>query len=805
MKNFFIVFSFATGLRRMFPVFVIVLLSATNSFSQGVRLKENFDFDWKFALNRDDKTNNPKIDFDDSSWRNQNVPHDWSVEQNFSSSVNTAGAYLPGGIGWYRKTFIIPANYSGKKVSILFDGVFHQSDVYINGIHLGFHPYGYTSFEYDLTDYLNYGSSNVIAVRVDRQGNDNNPRWYGGSGIYRHVWLQLVNPVHIKTYGTYITTPTVTDANASVKIVSTLVNTASTSKTVTISQRILDGGGNQVATDEKTGVVLAANTPLEVAQTLSVINPERWDIDNPSMYTMETVVKEGITILDEYATPFGIRTIELHKDNGFFLNGRYLKLKGICWHQDASGFAGTAVPVRFDERRLEIMKEYGCNAIRVGHHPLSPEFMDLCDKMGFLVIDEIFDKWKSGYYEQYFDAWWQKDLDNMVLRDRNHPCVMLWSIGNELQEAFDGGQTGVNRAKMLQARVYELDATRKVMMTVQNGHQTHFASATDVIGYNYLEARMVSEKQGNYKDRICLVSEELPYFRGEEGNIRSYTTDNPWNIIAEHDFILGGFIWPGIDYLGESGWPSKGWPNGLFDVCMFEKPRAAYHRAMWNPEPMVRITVRDDALDLDHGRDIWQWPRLGNHWNFPQYKNEVMEIQTVTNCDKVALYFNDQFIEMKNTADFPNNTIIWYFPYQAGKLEAKAYNGTSQNPDATYSIETSGNTTKAEVKVDRETIKADGYDIAHITIQLQDGDGKPVQTDDRNITVTVTGNGTFLGIDNGDLRRGGNGDNFKKTTLNTYFGKAMTVVQSTRTAGTITVKIDVANVGSYTKTITTAN
>ncbi|MDD2256682.1 MAG: beta galactosidase jelly roll domain-containing protein, partial [Bacteroidales bacterium] len=226
MKNIFVLFSFTTGFRRIFPVCCIVLLFATNSYAgESVRVKENFDFDWKFALNRDDKTNNPKIDFDDSSWRNQNVPHDWSVEQNFSSSVNTAGAYLPGGIGWYRKTFTIPANYSGKKVSILFDGVFHQSDVYINGIHLGFHPYGYTSFEYDLTDYLNYGSSNVIAVRVDRQGNDNNPRWYGGSGIYRHVWLQVVNPVHIKTYGTYITTPTVTDANASVKIVSTLVNT----------------------------------------------------------------------------------------------------------------------------------------------------------------------------------------------------------------------------------------------------------------------------------------------------------------------------------------------------------------------------------------------------------------------------------------------------------------------------------------------------------------------------------------------------------------------------------------------------
>jgi beta-galactosidase len=460
----------------------------------------------------------------------------------------------------------------------------------------------------------------------------------------------------------------------------------------------------------------------------------------------------------------------------------------MCLHDDA-GVLGVAIPDRANERKLEILKEYGCNAIRCAHNQFSPEFLDMCDRMGFVVIDEAFDKWKSGYYEKYFDEWWEADLKDMLLRDRNHPCVALWSIGNELQEAWNNNDEGVKRAAMLQDFVHKIEPARPVTLAVQNNHNEKFAGVTDVIGYNYLEARMLSDKK-KFPERICLVSEELPYYRGEEGNIRSYTPLNAWQIVEENDFILGGFIWSGVDYLGESGGLSKGWPNGLFDICMFEKPRAAYHRAKWNPEPMVRIAVADQSLDIDHGRDLWQWPKMAAHWNFSSnYQGLIVEIRTTTNCESVELYFDDKRMGKQKTADFTNNTILWYLPYRPGKLVAKGFNGDKEV--ASYQLVTSKQTSHAEIKADRNEIKADGQDLSFITVELFDEDGNPVQTDDKRLTVTVEGEGKFLGIDNGDLHRE---KSFAGNTLTTYWGKALLVVQSTCKAGAMQVKIEMEGI-----------
>jgi len=490
---------------------------------------------------------------------------------------------------------------------------------------------------------------------------------------------------------------------------------------------------------------------------------------------------------------------------GFILNDKPVKLKGMCLHEDA-GSMGVAVPTRANERRLEILKEYGCNAIRCAHNQPSSAFLDLCDRMGFIVIDEAFDKWKSGYYEQYFDEWWERDLENMILRDRNHPSVVLWSIGNEVQEAWDESDTGVERAKMLQDFVHKIEPTRPVTMAVQNNHQSKIAGVTDVIGYNYLEARMVGDRNSRYPDRIYMISEKLPYYSGEEGNriymiseklpyysgeegnIRSYSTNNPWNITAANDWIAGGFIWSGVDYLGEASWPGKGWPTGLFDITMHEKPRAAFHRAMWNDEPMVRIAVRDNALDIESGRDLWQWPRIADHWNFPQYSGLIMEVLTTTNCESVELYFNNgrnnTLMGRHNTADFQNNTIVWNVPYSSGTLTAKAYNGDVEV--AQYVIKTSKTTERLVLSADRSAINADGQDLSHISIHLEDIDGTVVQTDDRKLTVTVEGEGKFMGIDNGDLRRE---ETFAGNQLKTYFGRALVTVQSNRTPGQIKVNV----------------
>jgi len=759
---------------------LIMLLCAAGLFAQkSVRERENFNFDWKFIL--DDNQSYSQKKLTEAGWSDIQLPHDWSIKLDFDDSAGGSAGFIPGGIGWYRKSFKAPAYYKDKKVSILFDGIFHQSSVYINGYHLGFRPYGFCSIEYDLTPYLKLGEDNTIAVRVDRTGGG--ARWYTGSGIYRHVWLNIVNPVHIETYGTYVTTPTVTEEAAGIKIVTTVVNSGNRNETLTISQRVLNASGKEVAKSEQKKITLAANTSIDAEQEFSLKSPALWSIETPNMYTMETTVKSGSKTLDIYKTPFGVRTIEWCKDNGFLLNGKRVKLKGMCLHQDA-GSLGTAVPDRADERRLEILKEYGCNAIRCAHNQPTPEFLDMCDRMGFVVINEAFDKWKSGYYEKYFDEWWQKDLENMILRDRNHPSIILWSIGNEVQEAWEDPSISIPRAAMLQDFVHKMEPTRPVTLAAQNGHNEEFAGVTDVIGYNYLEARMLSDKK-KYPERIVLVSEELPYFSGEEGNIRSYTPYNPWNIVAKHDFIAGGFIWSGVDYLGESGSGSRGWPNGLFDICMNEKPRAAYHRAMWNPEPMVRIAFLDPSLDIDHGRDLWQWPKMASHWNLPSsYIGQVIQVSTITNCEKVEVFFNDRSMGVYKTADFTNNTIIWHLPYRPGKLEAKGYNGDKEV--ATYTLVTSKNTDKAIIKADVTEIKADGQDLSHISIHLEDEDSNPVQTDDRMLTVTVEGEGKFMGIDNGDLRRK---KSFAGNELKTYFGKALVIVQSTRKAGPIYVNI----------------
>lgn len=773
-------------------IWVISLLA-----QKEVRLKENFDFDWNFSLSDNQKYADRT--YNDESWERIQLPHDWSIKLSFDKKMGGSAAHLPGGIGWYRKQFKLPRSYNGKVISILFDAICHQSDVYINGHHLGFRPYGFCSIEYDLTPYLDYDGENVIAVRVNRSGVKDVARWYTGSGIYRHAWLQVTNPVHVATYGTYVTTPSVSEDKAEIRIMTTLENELKKVQTVSISHLILDNQGKIVAKSGTEKTLFEAGQSIKITQNLTLNYPRLWTLEKPELYTLETTVKANGKVTDLYKTPFGIRTIAFDSEKGFLLNGKQVKLKGMCLHQDA-GSLGTAVLDRSYERRLEIIKEYGCNAIRCSHNQPSPEFLDMCDRMGFVVIDEAFDKWKSGYYEKYFDEWWQRDLENMILRDRNHPSIILWSIGNEVTEAWEQGNEGIKRAEMLRDFVHKLEPSRPVTLAAQNNHRGEFSAVADVVGYNYLEARLLTDRKNNPKQRF-LVSEELPYYSGAEGNIRSYTVNNPWNVVAAHDFIAGGFIWSGVDYLGEASWPSHGWPNGLFDICMFEKPRAAFHRAMWNPEPMAGIAIIDQSLDIDHGRDLWQWPKMVSHWSFPhRYFGLIMEVRTTTNCEKVELFMNDKSMGVYNTVDYPNHTIIWNVPYTPGKLVAKGYNGNKIV--ATKQLITSYKTTDILLKQDRTEIKADGQDLSHVAVQLCDKDGNPVQVDDRKLTVSVEGDGTFRGLDTGDLRRE---TPFGSNELKTYFGQALIIVQSTRKAGQIKVNIQVEGIEKVYSTIITTH
>ena len=759
---------------------VIFLTLALSTRAADVREKLNIDFDWRFTLSDDVSYSHP--DYDDAAWQQVQLPHDWSITMPFDERQGGQHAHLPGGTGWYRRTIDIPANLKGRRIGILFDGIFHQSDVYLNGHHLGFRPYGFGYIDYDLTPYINYGGQNTIAVRVDHeQPSEQGARWYTGSGIYRHAWLTLTQPVHVATYGTYVTTRN----SGEVCVQTTVSNDGERDANVSIEHRVLNAQGRQVALNKAALLHLQSGTSRAEKRHFVLNEVHLWSVDDPYLYTLKTVIRQGGRVIDEYSTTFGVREIEFSPTQGFLLNGQRLKLKGLCLHQD-DGCLGTAVPDRAYERRLEILKEYGCNALRMSHNQPSPELLDLCDRMGFLVIDEALDKWKSGYYDKYFDAWWQHDILNMLTRDRNHPSIILWSIGNELQEAWDETGEGVRRAEMLRDFVHEQEPTRPVNLAAQNNHNGAFSAVADVSGYNYLEERMISDHRRN-PQQCFLVTEELPYYRGAEGNIRSYDENNPWNAVAEHDWIAGGFIWVGVDYLGEAGWPSHGWPNGLFDITMHEKPRAAFHRAMWSDRPHVGLAVMNPGFDLDHGRDLWQWPNMADHWSLSrQYDGQVMEVRTTTNCDRVELWLNGKQMGSKLTRDFPNHTIKWNIPFQRGRLMARAFRDDDLVDSC--SIVSAYTSERLLVKPDRTELKADGQDLSFIALELTDRDGHPVQVDDRLVTVTVEGPARLRGVDSGDLRRN---VPFGTPALKTWQGRAQAVVQTTREAGTIRVRVHV--------------
>lgn len=751
-----------------------------------MRIRKEFDFDWKFKLFDNKEASVPN--FDDSQWEEVQLPHDWSIKLPLNKNGSASMGFLPGGIGWYRKTFSVPSEYKNKTVKIQFDGVYHQCDVFINGKHIGFHPYGYIGFEYNLSQYLNLEGKNTLAVRVDHS-NSPSSRWYSGSGIYRHAWLTVTDLIQISTWGTSVTTPRISRESADVKIEVTLENNSKDSKDITIENRILKFNGEQVSF-KKSSSVIGSNSTLKINQQLTVEKPELWSIDSPNMYRMATTLKIGNKIVDDYVTPFGIRSTKFDPKKGFFLNGENIKLKGMCLHQDA-GVLGTAVPDRSFERRLQILKEYGCNAIRCSHNPPAPEFLDLCDRLGFVVIDESFDKWEDGYYKKYFNEWWEKDLNAMLQRDKNHPSIIMWSIGNEVREQNDTTGHGKAIAKMLLDYVHKTEPTRPVTVVIAPGdvkkrpyNKSGFTSVPDIVGYNYQEPWLLEDKK-NYPDRMMFVGEAFPYYTGRNNSLRDYKPQNPWYIVAANDFIFGQFIWAGVDYLGESsGWPSSGWPTSPFDICMFEKSRAAFHRAMWNSNPMVSIAVADQSLNIDPGKDHWSWPHLISHWNFPQYTGHVIEIQTITNCDSVELRINNASLGKRRTSDYSNNTIVWHVPYKAGKIEAKGYNKGAEVTK--FELNTSGKPARIELSADLTNLHSDGQDLSHITINIVDSYGIPVPDADKLLTIEVTGNGKFLGIDNGDLRRK---DTFSGNKLSTYFGKALAIVQSLRKAGEINVKI----------------
>lgn len=770
-------------------LFLLISL-ASISGARSVRIRENQDFDWQFYLCSDGEGINPGYMPQEDMWKEVQLPHDWSIGLEFERSAGGSSGYLPGGIGIYRKNITIPASARGKRVSIIFDGVYHKSTVLVNGHEVGYHRYGYTGFEYDITPFIKYNADNVLYVHVDHSEES---RWYTGSGIYRHVWIQYTEPVHVAEWGTYITTPVVEENQATVKVQTSIVNQSGKECQTVVSQTLVDRNGRPLlrGIQAKDKLSVAAGDTSLIEQSFTVDNPQLWDIDNPYCYRLLTTVSVGGRVTDTFTTEFGIRTYGFDADHGFTLNDRNLKIKGVCLHQDAGSF-GVAVPDRSYERRLQILKEFGCNAIRCSHNPPSPEFLEICDTLGFLVIDEAFDKWNSGYYAQFYETSWRQDMSDMILRDRNHPSIILWSIGNEVQEAFDD-RIGPQRAAMMQDFVHSLEPSRPVIMAGQQGFTDRFGSVTDIMGYNYLENRLVADHK-RFPERKMIVTEAFPFYSGmRENDVRDYVDYAPWNYVLDNDFLAGSFLWAGVDYIGEaSAWPSKGWNSCPFDMCMFEKPCAAYLRSVWNDEPFMKLMVRDNGYDIAAGKDHWQYPPMADNWMLPYVDERLVEVRTVTNCDSVRLWGphwdgSQKDFGFRHTADYDNNTIIWNQPYRKDRMIiAAAYKDGKEVCRDT--LRAHGKASVVKLVPDRKIIKADGQDLCHISLSLYDENGIEAQADNREVRVTVEGEGAFRCLDSGEMRREGR---FGLNELDTYFGKALIVVQSARTPGSIRVRVDV--------------
>jgi beta-galactosidase len=757
-----------------------------------------FDAGWLF--HRGDVENGEQAVFDDSSWRILDLPHDWSIEDipGTNSPIDSTAmggidaGYLVGGTGWYRKAFMLPKDLAGKKFLLQFDGVYMNADVWLNGQHLGNHPYGYTTFRYDITSYLLPGKENVLAVQVKNEGR--NSRWYSGSGIYRHVRLDVMEPMHLDPWQLFITTPQVDEKQAMVNIKTNVFNETSNAEEVTLVTRILNKAGVQLAQDETTQSV-TAGTNVEFNQEIPLLSPELWSPENPNLYTAVSelsTVSEGLKkAMDRIEIPFGVRTVTIHAKDGFLLNGVPLELKGACMHHD-NGPLGSAAYDRAEERRVELMKTNGYNAIRTAHNPPSPAFLDACDRLGILVIDEAFDMWREPKnpddYHLYFDEWWQKDIESMVLRDRNHPSVVLWSIGNEIPER--GKPEGAALAHQLADYIRQLDPTRKITSAVNNvtlDKDPYFA-ALDVCGYNYAIDNYVSDHK-RLPDRVIVATESFP--------LEAYEY---WMAVIDYPWVFGDFVWTGYDYLGEAsigwlGYPHEGsffpWTHaycGDIDICGFKRPPSYYRDVLWGDGKQLSIFVRPPVptFPLNPKKETWSkwgWQDVVARWNWEGNEGTVLNIEVYCSCPEVELFLNQKSQGRKKTNRDSKWIATYQVPYEPGILNAKGYNGSTEI--AACELKTAEEPVKITLAADHRSIKADGQDLSYVTVELLDVNGVRNPVASNMVRFEIEGPGTIVAV--GSSNPMGT-ESFKQPYRNAYQGRCLVIVKSGYTPGDMILK-----------------
>ncbi|MET3502871.1 beta-galactosidase [Mucilaginibacter rubeus] len=796
---------------KRITIATLLLAYSVLSFAQssvGSGRKQLFDYNWKFNLGDDSLAR--LRDFNDNAWRNLDLPHDWSIEGSVSPKNPTGGAggYFPTGIGWYRKTFKVAPEWKGKSIFVYFEGVYMNSEVFINGKSLGIRPYGYSSFRYDLSPYLDFNKENVIAVRVDNSQQVNS-RWYSGSGIYRHVWLDVTNPLHLADWGVAITTPEVSSKQASVQVKATIKNETSFPQRIAVNTRLLSVSFKDVG-NNTTKVELPAHSEKEITQIIKVSKPLLWTPETPYLYHAQIQVLKAKEKIDETKTALGIRSIKFTPDKGFQLNGKTVKISGGCVHHD-NGCLGAAAFDRAEERKVELMKAAGFNAVRTSHNPPSEAFLEACDRLGLLVIDEAFDGWRVGKnkhdYSVYFDKWSKRDLETMVLRDRNHPSIFMWSIGNEVVER--NKPEAVVTAKMLAGIVKDIDSTRPVTSAIVKwGNDWEsldpLMAAHDVCGYNYqLQGAPADHKR--VPSRVIFQTESYP--RDAFAN---------WKLVQNNNYIIGDFVWTAIDYLGESGigrWyysgdvPGEHWENDFFpwhgaycgdiDLTGWRKPISHYRSMLYNDKEKLYMAVREPKPEPLEIKETWWsvWPTWES-WTWPGFEGRKLDVDVYSKYPKVRLYFNDKLLEEKPTTVNQEFKATFSVPYTPGTLKAVGVENDKEIESTT--LQTSGSAAKVRLIADRKQLLPNGQDLSYVSIEITDKDGVLQPNASDRLQFKIEGPGVIAGLDNANVK---DTDLYIGNSRKAWHGRAMVVIRSTHNAGDINLTVSSASLSEATITV----
>jgi beta-galactosidase len=789
--------------------FIGCFVSVDAQYNKDIRTKL-FDADWLFKI--DSSINAEGVNFNDATWRKLDLPHDWSIEDlpNQSDSVvgpfttrsigKTATGYTVGGIGWYRKHFTLN-NVTNKKVTIYFDGVYMNSDVWINGIHLGNHPYGYTPFYYDLTPYLKQNGENVLAVRVRNEGK--NSRWYSGSGIYRHVWLIITNPVHVEQWGVYVTTPNVFKESATVNIHTSIIHDGPNTQPLKLSTKIFDSKNNVVATTGS-NFPISQSQKSKINQTITVANPHLWSPESPYLYHAVTDILQDEKIIDHVVTNFGIRSINITAEKGFLLNGKPIELRGGCVHHD-NGPLGSATIDRAEERKVQLLKQFGYNAVRTSHNPPSQQFLDACDRLGIIVIDEAFDCWERNKnpqdYSLYFDTCWQRDIDAMVLRDRNHPSVIFWSIGNEINERADA--PGLVIEKKLRDEVKSLDSSRPVTEAIcffwdhpdYRWDTTATAYALlDVGGYNY-QWNEYEKDHAKYPQRIIMGTESFPVEAFEN-----------WQQVEQHPYVVGDFVWTAMDYFGETGIGHSEpdsltkfsmtfpWFNawcGDIDLIGGKKPQSYYRDVVWNRSKLEMLVHSPIPEGHKEAVSYWGWQNEFPSYTFPGAEGKSLQVHVYTRYDAVRLVLNGKIIGEQNASAQTKLTATFNINYEPGELKAIGL----KNDKAVDSVilKTAGKPVGIRLVADRKNIHADRNDLAYVTAEVTDINGQVVPNAELLLHFSISGNGEIIATGNANPSGVAS---MQQPQHKTFEGKCLTIVQPTNKSGVITLKASAQGLSS---------